>query len=78
MGGSLALLADTFPGSRLQLDQLGAMFGESGFGPVTQLVTGGLEGALFGGCVVAAMLYAERRLAKRRCTDAAVRSAAAA
>ena len=62
MGGSLDLLARHFPGSRLRLDQLGSLFGEPGFGPVTQLVTAALEGALFAGCVVAAMTIAERRL----------------
>jgi DNA-binding winged helix-turn-helix (wHTH) protein len=55
MGGSLDLLASSFPGSRLRLDPIGALFGESGFGPVSQVVTGGLEGMLFGGCVVGAM-----------------------
>lgn len=60
MGGSLDLLARSFPNSRLQLVQLGALFGESGFGPVTQVVTGGLEAALFGGCVVGGMLFARR------------------
>jgi DNA-binding winged helix-turn-helix (wHTH) protein len=62
MGGSLALLAAHFPGSRLRLDRIGALFGESGFGAVTQAVTGALEGALFAGCVVAAMLLAQRQL----------------
>jgi DNA-binding winged helix-turn-helix (wHTH) protein len=62
MGGSLGLLAEHFPGSRLRLDRIGALFGESGFGPVTQAVTGALEGALFAGCVVAAMLLAKRQL----------------
>lgn len=62
MGGSLALLAGHFPGSRLRLDRIGALFGESGFGPVTQAVTGALEGALFAGCVVAAILLAKRQL----------------
>jgi hypothetical protein len=38
------------------------MVGESSFGPIAQAVSGTLEGALFGGCVVAAMLFAERRL----------------
>jgi DNA-binding winged helix-turn-helix (wHTH) protein len=65
MGGSLALLAAHFPSSRLRLDRIGALFGESGFGPVTQAVTGALEGALFAGCVVAAMLLARRQLATR-------------
>jgi DNA-binding winged helix-turn-helix (wHTH) protein len=62
MGGSLDLLARSFPGSRLRLDPLGAAFGESGFGPVSQAVTGALEGALFAGCVVGAMLAARRSL----------------
>ncbi len=66
MGGSLALLAGHFPGSRLRLDSIGAFFGESDFGPMTQLVTGALEGALFTGCVVAAMLLARRQLEERR------------
>jgi DNA-binding winged helix-turn-helix (wHTH) protein len=65
MGGSLALLAEHFPGSRLRLDRIGALFGESGFGPLTQAVTGALEGALFAGCVVAAMLLARRQLGQR-------------
>lgn len=62
MGGSLDLLARGFPASRLRLDQFGAWFGESAFGPVTQAVTGGIEGLLFGAFVVAAMLLARRGL----------------
>ena len=61
MGGSLDLLSSQFPDSRLRLDEVGAIFGESGFGPVSQIVTGGLEGALFAGCVVGAMKLARRR-----------------
>ena len=64
MGGSLDLLARHFPDSRLRLDPVGGLFGESGFGPVTQVVTGALEGMLFGGCVVGAMLLAKRGLAR--------------
>ena len=64
MGGSLDLVARHFPGSRLRLDQIGALAGETGFGTLSQAVTGALEGALFGGCVVAAMLLAKRRLAE--------------
>jgi DNA-binding winged helix-turn-helix (wHTH) protein len=60
MGGSLDLLARSFPSSRLRLDQIGALLGESGFGPVSQAVTSGLEAALFGGCVAAAMLLVRR------------------
>ncbi len=62
MGGSLDLLARQFPDSRLRLDQIGDLFGESGFGPISQIVTGGLEGALFAGCIVGAMILARRGL----------------
>lgn len=58
MGGSLALLAAEFPGSRIAL---AGLFGEEGFGPVSQAVTAALEGGLFAGCVVVAMLLAKRR-----------------
>lgn len=60
MGGSLDLLAQTFPGSRLRVDQIGGLFGESGFGAITRFVTGGMEGVLFGGCIVGAMVLARR------------------
>lgn len=62
MAGSLDSLARSFPDSRLRLDSIGALFGEEGFGPVSQVVTGALEGALFGGCVVGAMIVARRTL----------------
>lgn len=65
MGGSLDLLARRFPASRLRLDQIGVLLGEQGFGPVSQMVTGAMEGALFGGCVVGAMLLAQRRLQRQ-------------
>ena len=64
MGGSLDLLAHSFPGSRLPLDHIGGLFGEQGFGLVSQIVTGALEGALFVGCIVGTMLFAGRGLAK--------------
>lgn len=63
MGGSLDLLANSFPGSRLRLDQVGALFGEPGFGPISQSVTGAFEGLLFAGAIVAAMTIARRQLA---------------
>lgn len=56
MGGSLDLLARSFPNSRLRLDHLGSLFGESDFGLVTQMMMGGIEGAVFCGCIVAATL----------------------
>lgn len=60
MGGSLVSLARSFPNSRLRLDQIGGLFGETVFGPLSQMVTGGVEGALFGGCIVGAMMIARR------------------
>ena len=63
LGGSLDLLARHFAGSRLRLDHIGAMVGESDFGPISLVVTAGLEGMLFGGCVVGAMILARRGLA---------------
>ncbi len=62
MGGSLDLLARSFPGSRLRLDQLGAVFGEAEFGRIAQIVTGGIEGLVFGACVIGAMTIARRQI----------------
>lgn len=56
MGGSLDLLAKSFPDSRLRMDRVGQLFGESDFGPVTHVVTSGLEGALFSACLVGGMI----------------------
>jgi DNA-binding winged helix-turn-helix (wHTH) protein len=61
MGGSLASLAHSFPDSRLRLDQIGAALGEEGFGPISQIVTGALEGTVFAACVVGATLLARRQ-----------------
>lgn len=66
MGGSLDLLARQFPTSRLSLDPIGGLFGEAGFGSVSQAVTGGLEGALFCGFVVGTIILVQRRLAAAR------------
>ncbi len=60
MGGSLDLLTAAFPDSRLRIDHIGRLFGESGFGPISQAITGGAEGALFVACVVGAMVWAQR------------------
>lgn len=62
LGGSLDQLAIIFPQSRLRLNQIGAVFGEDSFGPVSQIVTGALEGGLFAVCVAAAILLARRQL----------------
>ena len=55
MGGSLDLMARAFPGSSLRVDQVGALFGEAGFGPVSRLATGAMEAALFAAGIVGAM-----------------------
>jgi hypothetical protein len=62
MAGSLDLLSTSFPNSRLQLDQIGRIFGESEFGPISQAVAGSLEGALFAACVIGAMTWAKQRV----------------
>jgi DNA-binding winged helix-turn-helix (wHTH) protein len=61
MAGSLALLPRVFPDSHLKLDAFGRLMGEPGFGPASGVLTGALEGLLFGACVVGAMLLAERK-----------------
>ena len=65
LGGSLDLLAGAFPESQLRLDAIGSIFGEAGFGRLSQVITAGLEGALFVACVVGGMLLAEERLRSR-------------
>lgn len=60
MAGSLYELGQRFPDSRLSLDALWRLFGDDGFGPVSQIVAGALEGALFGGCIAGALLLYRR------------------
>ena len=60
MGGSLAALAAQFPGAQLSLDHL-RLFGEATFGPVSQITTAGLEGALFGAAMVLALTVEQRQ-----------------
>jgi hypothetical protein len=60
LGGSLVLLAEHYTGSQLQI---GGLFGERDFGLASQAVTAALEGALFAGSLVGAMLWAQRRAA---------------
>jgi len=61
LGGSIYELARLLPQSRLRFDQIGGLFGESGFGPISQIVTAGLEGMLFAAGVTAAILLAQRQ-----------------
>lgn len=61
LGGSIHELARLLPQSRLRFDQIGAFFGETGFGPISQVVTGGLECMLLAAGITAAMLLAQRQ-----------------
>lgn len=54
-GASLDLLGQQFPASRLDLSGVAHLFGEAGFGIVSRTITGGLEGLLFGACIVGVM-----------------------
>lgn len=63
LGGSLELLAQSFPSSRLQLDALGSLFGEQGFGPRSQYLAAAVEAGLFGSCIASAMQLARRAAA---------------
>jgi hypothetical protein len=65
LGGSLELLARQFPDSRFQLGPIGALLGEDGFGPMSQAVTAGIEGLLFGAGVAGAIVLVERTLGTR-------------
>lgn len=65
LGGSLNLLATSFPDSRFRLDALGRVLGEDSFGRSTELATATLEGALFGVCVAGALAWT-RALLRRR------------
>jgi hypothetical protein len=58
--GSLAMLTRDFPDSHLNVARFGGLFGEAQFGPITELVTAALEGALFVACVVVAIQIANR------------------
>ena len=62
MGGSLDPLARIFPQSRLRLDPIGSLFDEIGFGSVSQVVTGGIEGLLFGSFIAGAIIIARNQL----------------
>lgn len=61
MASSLASVAATFDSSRIDLTVFGRWFGESQFGPLARATLSALEGALFGGSLVAAMRCSRRR-----------------
>tara|TARA_B100000678_G_C17903789_1_gene380452 strand:+ start:12 stop:476 length:465 start_codon:yes stop_codon:yes gene_type:complete len=61
MAGSLQALANGVPGSRLSLDALGSIAGESGFGARALVMTTALEAALFAACVTGGLVLSFRR-----------------
>lgn len=63
MAGSLAEVSARFPDTNLRID--GALFGESGLGPIALTFATAFEGALFCGCVVAAAIVGRRLRANR-------------
>ena len=65
MAGSLDLLARSFPDSQLRLNPFGALFGEQGLGTISQTIIGGIEGALFVGGMITAMMLAHRQLSNK-------------
>ncbi|HYE85366.1 MAG TPA: transcriptional regulator [Vicinamibacterales bacterium] len=65
MATSLARVAAAFDDSRLDMAPLGRLFGEPQFGPVAEAALGALEGGVFGGCVVAALVVARRYVVHR-------------
>lgn len=66
LGGSLDQLVRRFPDSRFSLAPIGRLFGETGFGPVSQAATAGIEGLLFGACIVGALgFFLSGRAAER-------------
>lgn len=60
LGGSLNLLTQQFPDSRFRLDTIGGLFGETGFGPISEVMTASIEGALFGLGVAGALAFVLR------------------
>jgi len=61
MATSLARVAAAFDASRLDMAPLGRLFGEPQFGVLAQAALGAVEGGIFGGCVVTALVLAQRR-----------------
>ncbi len=65
LGGSLFAVAQMLPQSQFRPDNIGVLFGEDGFGPVSAMVSGALESLLFVGGVVWAMALARRQMNRR-------------
>ena len=60
LGGSLDLLARQFPDSHVRLASIGKLLGEDHFGPISQTVSSGIEGLVFGAAMVGALVLSRR------------------
>lgn len=67
--GSLELLIDGFPNSRLRLDEISHAFAEPTLDWLVHLTAAAAEAGLFGACVVGAMTIARRRENQRLGVD---------
>lgn len=56
---SIDAVIGVFPNARLHTDMVGPLFGEAGFGPISRLATGAIEGAIFTAFVVVAIHVAQ-------------------
>lgn len=56
LGGTLALLEAQFPASHLQMADVGALFGDEGFGETSRFFTAMIEGSVFASAIVYANL----------------------
>ena len=65
MASSLARVAAAFDHSRIDLAPLARLFGGPELGLVAQASLGALEGGIFGGCVIAALVLARRHAPPR-------------
>ena len=65
LGGSLQELTHEFAGARFRLGAIGRMWGEQGFGRMSEISTAAIEGCLFG-FRVAGALAVQRRAADER------------
>jgi hypothetical protein len=66
MLGSLVLLEQNYPASSLRLGVIAHLFGEERFGPITNMISTTLEGALFAAFVVSAMVLARQSFDRLR------------
>lgn len=62
MGGSLQSLAESFTDSRLELDTFKQLFGQLNSGPWAEAMLAGMEGLIFGACLIGTWGWIRRRI----------------